>query len=118
MKQNMNLNSWDEFDDSEYLKASRVKDKDHGFAVIDVGVISDEDGTHPKVMLTLSTDEGKLVKKFALNATNRKFLEALQIGGPKDLIGRVVYFKKVEATNPQTKQIVDALRIWKCEKVD
>ena len=112
METQVNLESWSEFNDSEYLEPRRVRDEKHGFAIVNVDINNEL----KKLILHLESDEGKLKRKFQLNKTNGRFLERQGIMSPKKLIGCVIYFEKIKVANPTTKEIVDALRICKVEQ--
>jgi len=113
MNKNEELGGWADFNDSDFLSPERVRDNKHAFAVVDVEKETHEN--HTKLILILETDKGTLKRKFSLNKTNGRFLEAAGIKSPKDAIGKVIYFEKIKVTNPTTKQIVDSLLIHKAE---
>lgn len=105
----VNLDSWVEFNDSEFLEAKRVKGPEHEFVIVEVNA-EVQDG-RPRIVLLLESDEGTLKRKFGLNKTNGKFLESQGITTPKELIDKVITFEKVRVNNPSTKQMVDSLQI-------
>lgn len=114
--ENENLDSWGNYNDSEYLEAKRVRDNQHQFVCVNVEEVAEQDNA-PRLILHLESDEGKLKRKFSLNKTNGRFLETAGIKSPKEVIGRILCFEKVKVNNPSTKQMVDALRICSVTEV-
>lgn len=102
------LDSWASFNDSEFLEAKRVRDSSHKFVIIGLDIVKEE-GKKPQLVLELSSDEGKLVRKFGLNKTNGRFLEQ-NCPNPNDLVGSIITFKKVLVNNPKGEE-VESLRI-------
>lgn len=98
--------SWANFG-GEYLKAIEVlSDKDE-YAI--VGVDSSEENGKTTLILKVQRDE--IEKKFGCNKTNLYAVQEECPDNPKQAIGRIITFGKVQATNPHTKKIVDGLRI-------
>ena len=92
---------------TNYLKADNVKDETVPYICIGVKV-KDKD-----MDLELEQNGKRLL--FSLNVTNKVFLKENGISKPKEVIGKKIFFRKVKATNPQTKKEVDSLRIDKLE---
>lgn len=106
-----NLDSWEGFTGSNFLRSEMVKDEDHTFTV--VGAEQHErDGD---VSLWLHLESIPLKVTFDVNKTNAKKLQELGAANPKDLIGKKIYFKKVLVRNPKTNQEVESLRVYKLE---
>jgi hypothetical protein len=92
---------------NEYIKAIEVASADDEYAI--VGVESrNENG---KDTLHLKLQRGEIEKLFGCNATNTQAIQVECPLNPKQSIGRIITFNKVQVTNPSTKQIVDGLRI-------
>lgn len=102
--------SWDAYT-SNFLKTEQVKGENQPFVVIDVENYQSEVKNTPR--LTLESDQEAYT--FDLNVTNSTFCKNVGIKSPRMLIGKKIYFKKVNATNPKTKTEVQSLRIWKVE---
>jgi len=100
---------------SEYLKAVEVKSKDDEYAI--VGVSSKEENGKQTLLLDLERNEEK--KKFGCNLTNLYAVQQECPNSPKDCIGRVITFNKVQVQKPGTNEIVDGLRIqFKTDEVE
>ncbi len=98
--------NWSAFG-SEYLKAIEVENNTDEYVI--VGVDSKEENS--KNTLLLKLERNKLEKLFGCNATNLQTIQAECKTSPKESIGRIITFNKVKVTNPQTKQVVDGLRL-------
>lgn len=86
---------------SEYLKAIEVASDEDEYAI--VGVESKEEEGKVKLNLKLQRDE--IEKLFGLNKTN---LQAVQLecpNGPKESIGRVITFYKVDTQTPKGEPV-------------
>lgn len=92
---------------NDYLKAIEVQDSKDEYAI--VGVDSKEE--NGKNTLILKIQRNEVEKIFGCNKTNLYAVQQECPNGPKEAIGRIVTFNKVQVTNPQTKQTVDGLRI-------
>ena len=92
---------------SEYLKAIDVLKNTDEYAVVDVS--SREENGKEVLHLTLERDGAE--KLFGCNATNTYAVQVACPRSPKDAIGRIVTFNKVDVTNPQTKLLVKGLRL-------
>lgn len=99
-------NTWAAFG-SEYLKAIEVENNTDEYAII--GVDSKEE--EGKTTLILKLQRNEIEKIFGCNKTNLQAVQTECPTGPKQAIGRIITFNKVQVTNPQTKQIVDGLRL-------
>ena len=93
---------------NEYLKAIEVVSKDDEYAI--VGVESTEEEGKGNV-LHLKLERNGIEKLFGCNKTNLYAVQEECKVSPKQAIGRIVTFNKVQVQNPATKQIVDGLRI-------
>ncbi len=98
------IESWDGLL-TNYLKAGSVKDEQIPYICIGVKVNEKE--------MELELEQGGEKTFFSLNVTNKLFLKENGISAPKLVIGKKIFFRKVKATNPQTKKEVDSLRISK-----
>lgn len=105
-----NLDNWDAFT-SSWLGTDHVKGDTQPFVVINVSVSDQNENLKPR--LTLESDQEQY--DFDLNVTNSNFCKSQGVRSPKMLIGKKIYFKKVEVTSPKTKMPVQSLRIWKIE---
>jgi len=101
-----NLGSWDCYT-SNFLKAEQVKDEKQAFVVINVESFNQENREVPR--LTLESDSEQFT--FDMNVTNSTYCKNSGIKSPRMLIGKKLYFKKVEVNNPRTKMLVSSLRI-------
>lgn len=105
------INSWDSFTGSGFLKAKDVQFETDEYVVTIATVVEDRGET--KLRLNLQRN-GKDYE-FDVNVTNAKFLESAGIKSPAMLFGKKLYFRKVPANNPKTNAQVEGLRIWKVE---
>ena len=92
---------------SKYIKADDVTSDKDEYAI--TGVDSENEDGKETLIYTIQRDE--ISKLFGCNATNEKTVREECPNGPEQAIGRKITFNKVEATNPQTHEIVDGLRI-------
>ena len=102
------VESWDGLL-KNYLKADNLKESEEKLVCTEVNV----EGTDME--LVVERNEGKEKFVFSLNVTNKVFLKNNEISAPKEVIGKVLTFKKVLVMNPNTKKEVDSLRINKIE---
>lgn len=105
-----NLDSWDKFSGS-FLKADMIKSENDFLICINVQEIND-DG-EAKVRLILEKEQNEF--NFDLNKTNIQILKDLKIKSPKEILGKKIYFRIVQARNPQLNKEVPSLRISKIE---
>ena len=103
------LESWDSFIGDSFLKADNVENDKQQFVITSVENYYDERDESNKVRLNLESNENKFLMD--LNKTNASFLKGKGIVMPKDLMEKVITFKKVLVRNPQTNKEVDGLRI-------
>jgi len=103
-----NLDSWDGFLGSNYLKVEDLKN-DNPF--ICIGVELDTENKRPVLVL----EKDMNTYKFSLNVTNSNYLKSNGISTPKMTIGKKIFFGKIMVTNPQTKKMQESLRITKIE---
>lgn len=101
-----NTDNWAGFG-SDYIKAIEVANNTDEYAI--VGVDSKIENNRKTLILDIERNEVK--KKFGCNATNLQAVQAVCKNGPQEAIGRVITFNKVKVTNPNTKLIVDGLRL-------
>ncbi len=101
-----NYDSWEPFS-GEYLKAVDVKSENEKYVIKAL----DDTENNGRRQLTLILEHEGNTKKFGLNMSNQQTLQLSGAGCPKDLIGQVISFTKVQANNPATKQMVESLRI-------
>jgi len=101
------FDSWEKFSGT-YLKASDVDSEKEPYVIIDLTESENDQG---KPMIELHLEHNKIRKLFTVNATNQYTLRESGAESPRALVGQTIYFTKVKATNPTTKQQVDALRI-------
>ena len=111
MENETNLNDWNTYIGGTFLKADHVEHDGQEFAIISVENYFDDRDESNKIRLHLESDGDQFMMD--LNKTNANFLKNNGIATPKDLVGKVIIFKKVLARNPRTNQEVDSLRI--CE---
>jgi hypothetical protein len=103
--------TWADFG-GEWLKAIEVLNDKEEY-VITGQELSQEKG---KNVLVLELERNGKKKKFGCNKTNLLTVQKECPLNPKQAIGRVVTFTKVQVNNPITQQIVDGLRIHFKEK--
>lgn len=105
--------NWDHFTGSNFLKVTHVKDVNDAFVVLNVEVYEDED-KNAKPRLTMGRGEEEFL--FDLNVTNSNFCKNEgKIKTPRELIGKKIFFKKVNVISPKTKKEVESLRIIRIE---
>ena len=104
-----NLESWDGFLGSNFLKAEDVDDLNATFVCKNVEL--DAENSRPMIVLE---SEG-VTSKFSLNVTNSNFVKNAGIKSPKELIGKKIKFNIVKAFSPSAKKEVDSLRIASVE---
>ena len=106
------LNSWNGFIGSNFLKAEDLDDLNKIFVCKNVEL--DTENERPLLVLE---SEG-VTSKFSLNVTNSNFIKNLGIKSPKEMIGKKIKFKIVKAYSPTAKKEVDSLRIEKIEETN
>lgn len=91
---------------NEYIKAIEVvSDKDE-YAIVNVSS-EEENG---KNTLILHIEREGIEKKFGCNKTNLYAVQT-ECDIPKQAIGRIITFNKVDTTNPRTGQPAKGLRL-------
>lgn len=106
------LNEWGDFTGANFLKSTNVAGENEAFIVKEIEIFQDEDNVaKPRLVLKRGTDEFL----FDLNVTNANFCKSAGVPSPKDLVGRMLYFKKVLVNSPKTKKEVESLRICKVQ---
>ena len=104
-----NVDSWDGFLGSNFLKAEDLQDESQIFVCKNVEM--DTENERPMLVL----ESAKTTFKFGLNVTNSNFVKNTGIASPKGLIGKKIQFKIIKAFSPTAKKEVDSLRISKIE---
>ena len=104
------LNNWSAFG-SEYLKAVDVLSDTDEYVIVNVSSKEETRNNVTKDVLHLHLEKDGNEKLFGCNATNTQAIQEAFPSGPKDSIGAIITFNKAQVTNPQTKQIVDGLRL-------
>ena len=99
------LDNWDGFLGSNFLKAEDVKGEDQIY--ICKGIELDTENVRPMLIL----ENAEISTKFGLNVTNSNFVKNAGIKSPKELVGKKLKFKLVKAFSPSAKKEVDSLRI-------
>jgi hypothetical protein len=107
---NNDLDSWDGFTGSNFLKSTDVANENDVFVVVNVEIFSEDDEKKPR----LHIEKNKKEYIMDLNVTNARFC-GNAVASPRQLIGKKIFFKKVMANNPKTKTEVESLRISKIE---
>lgn len=102
-----NLQSWDDFTGTQWLKADNVENENMAYAVVSVEL---EDKEEPRPLLTIERKEQSY--KFTLNITNANKCKELGVKHPQDLVGKKIYFKKVLVRDPSSNKEVEGLRIY------
>jgi hypothetical protein len=110
------LDSWDDFIGSNFLKATDVTSENVPFICVNIEIIKEKDmkgneSIRPRLMLECN----KQVYEFDLNKTNSTKIKDSGIEKPRDLLGKKIFFRKVLVRNPANNKEVDGLRIWKVE---
>lgn len=105
-----NLDSWSKYTGSNFLKSEHIKDIADAVVVIGVEEITDEDSIRPRIIV----EKDQIEYLFDLNITNAKILQGF-VKSPRELIGKKLYFKKVNVISPKTNKEVESLRILKIE---
>ncbi len=91
----------------EYIKAIDVlKDTDE-YVIVDVSSKLENE----KEVLHLDIERNGSKKLFGCNKTNTYAVQEQCPNSPKDAIGRVITFNKVDAQKPGTNEIVKGLRL-------
>lgn len=107
------MDEWDSFISGTFLKATNVENEEQPFIVMTAEPFMDErDGT---IRLRTSVEAKGTKFLFDVNKTNGVFLKNSGLLKPRDVIGKNLYFKKVQVRNPTTNQEVEGLRILKVE---
>ncbi len=106
-KEQQDLDSWDGFLGSNFLKAEDVADNQI-FICKGVGL---SDDARPRLEL----ESENTTYNFDLNVTNSNAFNDAGIKSPKDAIGKKIVFRKVMVTSPKTKKEVETLRIKSVE---
>jgi hypothetical protein len=106
-KEQLTDESWDGLL-GKYLKAEDLKDDKGKIPCINIKVGNEEDGSP---LFEAIVEVKGMPKTWSLNMTNRQKLKELGLAKPRDLIGKLIGYKKITVTNPTTKKEVPGLRI-------
>jgi len=98
---------------SEYLKAVDVLNDTDEYAIVNVSSKEETRNNVTKEVLHLHLERGDFKKLFGCNATNTQAVQEAFPEGPKNAIGAVITFNKVDAQKPGTNpiEIVKGLRL-------
>lgn len=109
MTQEKDNDSWDDYISGNFLKAINVDSENDGFVVVQIENVTEKE--IKKIRLNLERNGKEF--DFDLNKTNASKLKELGIATPREVIGKVIFFKKALVRNPTTNKEVDGLRIYK-----
>ena len=110
MEEQKIVGEWDNYL-KNFLKTDDVTSEDQPFVIVSMEEVDNRD--ERVIRLHLETNQVKYI--FDLNKTNTVFLKENGIKHPTEAIGKKVYFKIVQASNPSIQKEVPALRIAKIE---
>jgi len=96
---------------SEYIKALDVLNNTDEYAIVGVSSKEETRNNVTKDVLHLELERGELKKLFGCNATNTYAVQQACVLSPKEAIGRIITFNKVQVQKPGTDEIVDGLRL-------
>jgi len=98
---------------SEWIKAIDVLSDTDEYVIVGVDSSEEEKNGVKKEVLHLDIERGEMKKKFGCNATNTYAVQVACPNGPKDAIGRIITFNKVDAQKPGTNppEMVKGLRL-------
>jgi len=104
--------SWAAFG-GEYLKAIDVLESTDEYAIVNVSSKEETRNGATKEVLHLHLEKDGNEKLFGCNATNTYAIQEAFPKGPKDSIGAIVTFNKVDVQKPGTNppEIVKGLRL-------
>ena len=104
------LDNWAAFG-SEYLKAIDVlKDTDE-YVIVSVSSKEETRNGKTEEVLHLKLERNESEKLFGCNKTNAYTIQTECPNSPKDVVGRIITFNKVDVQKPGTDEIVKGLRI-------
>lgn len=106
------LDNWDSFCGTNFLKSTSVDGEKDAFVVVNVEIFEDENN-QAKPRLTIEKNLESFL--FDLNVTNANFCKGAGINSPRQLLGKKLFFKKVNVMSPKLKKEVESLRICKIE---
>jgi len=97
----------------EYLKAIDVLNKTDEYVIVGVSSKEETRNNITKDVLHLQLERNGNKKLFGCNATNTHTIQSMFPNGPKDSIGAVITFNKVDVQKPGTNppEIVKGLRL-------
>lgn len=106
-EQNSELN-WNDYA-GDYIKPENVKEFPAKFVITN---LTDEPNPqdNKKKILVCEVEYDKRKWKFALNKSNREFLQA-RFNSPKEIIGKILVLERVKVFNPQKQTNVWSLSI-------
>jgi len=98
---------------SDYIKAIDVLSDTDEYVIVEVSSKEETRNNKTEEVLHLTIERGELRKLFGCNKTNSYAVQQECPISPKDAIGRIITFNKVQVTKPGTTppEIVDGLRI-------
>jgi hypothetical protein len=105
------MGGWDDYINS-FLSATNVESENSPFVCVGVSEALDENVKKIRLELEKAGTEERYT--FELNKTNASFIKQT-VSKPSAIVGKRIYFKKVEVISPKTKQPVTSLRISKVE---
>ena len=97
----------------EYIKAIDVLSDTDEYVIVDVSSKEETRNNKTEEVLHLTIERGEFRKLFGCNKTNTYAIQEECVNSPKEAIGRIITFNKVQVTKPGTNppEIVDGLRI-------
>jgi len=98
---------------SDWIKAVDVLSDTDEYAIVSVNSQEEDKNGVKKEVLILDIERGELKKKFGCNATNTYAIQEACPISPKDAVGRIITFNKVDTQKPGTTppEMVKGLRL-------
>ena len=110
------LNSWEDFTGSSFLKAANVTSESDAFTCTNVEIFKDpKEPSNIRPRLTLVKAGTTNEYLMDLNMTNANFLKNAGITSPSAIKGRKIFFKKVLVRDPRKNVEIEGLRIARVE---
>lgn len=91
----------------KYLLAENVANNTDQYVITKV----DSEDENGRETLIFTVERNGVSKLFGCNVTNEQAVKSVCPDSPEQALSRVITFNKVQVTNPNTKQIVDGLRL-------
>ena len=104
------IDNWAAFG-SEYLKAIDVLNDTDEYVIVDVSSKEETRNNKTEDVLHLTLERNGAQKLFGCNKTNTYAIQEMFPNRPKEAIGSVVTFYKVDVQKPGTDEMVKGLRI-------